>query len=126
VLTVRSGHNLQLFLVIAELSPLPLLKFPILLSLIFQLMVTCLDDRMVNTRNGRAEVENTQANGNPPPPLTLAQTIASILEFRDEQTELLRQLMANSAHGGNGARNAPATAPTTYNDFTATHLLLFT
>jgi hypothetical protein len=56
----------------------------------------------------------------------LAQAIASILESRDEQTELLRQLIANSTHGGNGARNAPSPAPTTYNDFTATHPPLFT
>jgi hypothetical protein len=34
--------------------------------------------------------------------------------------------MANSARGGNGARNAPAPSPTTYNDFVATHLSLFT
>jgi hypothetical protein len=56
----------------------------------------------------------------------LAQAIASILESRDEQTELLRQLVANSTRGGNGARNAPAPAPTTYNDFAATHPPLFT
>jgi hypothetical protein len=56
----------------------------------------------------------------------LAQAIASILESRDEQTELLRQLIANSTRGGNGARNAPAPALTTYNDFTATHPPLFT
>jgi hypothetical protein len=56
----------------------------------------------------------------------LAQAIISILESRDEQTELLRQLVANSTHGGNGARNAPAPAPTTYSDFVATHPLLFT
>jgi hypothetical protein len=56
----------------------------------------------------------------------LAQAIASILESRDEQTELLRQLVANSTRGGNGARNAPAPAPTTYSDFTATHPPLFT
>jgi hypothetical protein len=43
---------------------------------------------------------------------------------RDEQTELLRQLVANSTRCGNEARNAPA--PTTYNDFAATHLPLFT
>jgi hypothetical protein len=54
------------------------------------------------------------------------QAIASILESHDEQTELLRQLMANSARGGNGARNAPTPAPTTYDDFTATHPSLFT
>jgi hypothetical protein len=34
--------------------------------------------------------------------------------------------MANSACGGNGARNAPALAPTTYGDFVATHLPIFT
>jgi hypothetical protein len=36
--------------------------------------------------------------------------------------------MANSAHSGNGARNAPSPAPasTTYSDFTATHPPLFT
>jgi hypothetical protein len=33
---------------------------------------------------------------------------------------------SNSARGGNGARNAPAPAPTTYSDFTATHPPLFT
>jgi hypothetical protein len=53
-------------------------------------MVTCLDDKNVNTHNGRAEAENAQGNGNLPPPPSLAQTIASILESRDEQTELLR------------------------------------
>jgi hypothetical protein len=63
---------------------------------------------------------------NPPPPPSLAQAITSILESRDEQTELLQQLMANSTGGGNGARNAPALAPTTYSDFTATHPPLFT
>jgi hypothetical protein len=34
--------------------------------------------------------------------------------------------MANSAHGGNGARNAPAPTLTTYSDFAATHPPLFT
>jgi hypothetical protein len=34
--------------------------------------------------------------------------------------------MANFARGGNGARNAPALAPTTYSDFAATHPPLFT
>jgi hypothetical protein len=103
-----------------------LLKFGILLNLIFELMTTCLDDRMVNTRNGRVEAENSQANGNPPPPLTFARAIATILESRDKQTELLRQLVANSAYGANGAKNAPAPAPTTYSDFAATHLSICT
>jgi hypothetical protein len=85
-----------------------------------------LDGRMVNTRNVRNGAENSQENGNPPPPPSLAQAIASILEFRDEQTELLWQLIANSTRGGNGARNALAPAPTTYSDFMATHPPLFT
>jgi hypothetical protein len=38
-----------------ELSHLPLLKFALMLSLISKLMVTCLDDRMVNTRNVRKD-----------------------------------------------------------------------
>jgi hypothetical protein len=119
---VRTGFTG--FSVDIELSPLPLLKFAFVLSLISKLMVTCLDDRMVNTRNVRNGAENSQGNGNPPPPPSLAQVIASILESRDEQTELLRQLVANSTRGGNGARNAPA--PTIYNDFAATHPPLFT
>jgi hypothetical protein len=56
----------------------------------------------------------------------LAQAITSILESRGEQTELLRHLIANSTHGGNGARNAPPPAPTTNSDFAATHSPLFT
>jgi hypothetical protein len=79
---------------------------------------------MVNTRNERAGAESSEENGNPTPPPSLAQAIASILESRDEQTKLLRQLVTNSARGGNGARNAPA--PTTYGEFTATHPPLFT
>jgi hypothetical protein len=81
---------------------------------------------MVNTRNGRGDPEPTHPNGNPPPPPTLAHAIASILVSRDEQTKLLWQLVANSTCGGHGARNAPAPAPTTYGDFTATHPPLFT
>jgi hypothetical protein len=103
-----------------------LLKFTLLLSLISKLMVTCLDDRMVNTRNRWARIESAQGNGNLPPPPSLAQEIALILESRDKQTELLHQLVANSVRGGNGAKNVPASAPSTYNDFTATHPLLFT
>jgi hypothetical protein len=60
-----------------------------MLSLISKLMVTCLDGRMVNTRNVRNEVENSQGNRNPPPPPSLAQAIALILQSHNEQTELL-------------------------------------
>jgi hypothetical protein len=126
VLTVWSRQNLLLFSVIVELPHLPLLKFAKLLSLISKLMVMCLDGGMVNTRNGRAGAESSQGNGNPPPPPSLAQAISSILESHDEQTELLRQLVANFTHGGNEARNAPAPALTTYSDFTVTHPPLFT
>jgi hypothetical protein len=125
VLTVRSGQNLPLFSVIVELSPLPLLKFALLLSLISKLMVTCLDDRMMNTHNRRAGTESAQGNGNLPPLPSLVQAIASILESRDEQTKLLHQLMANSTHGGNGVKNAPTPTLTTYGDFATTHPPLF-
>jgi hypothetical protein len=81
---------------------------------------------MVNTRNVRNVAENSQGNENPPPPPSLAQAIASILESRDEQTELLWQLVANSTHDGNEVRNAPALALTTYSDFVTTHPPLFT
>jgi hypothetical protein len=81
---------------------------------------------MVNTHNRWAGAESAQGNRNLPPPPSLAQVITSILESQDEQTELLRQLMASSARGGNGARNACALAPTTYNDFASTHPPLFT
>jgi hypothetical protein len=81
---------------------------------------------MVNTHNEWAGAENSQGNRNPPAPPSLAQAITSILESHDEQIELLWQPVANSARGGNGARNAPAPALTTYNDFTATHPSLFT
>jgi hypothetical protein len=94
--------------------------------LISELMVTHLNDRMVNTHNLRGDPEPDLPNGNPPPPPTLAQAIASILESWDEQTELLWQLVANSAptRGGNGARNNHAQAPTTYGNFAATHPLV--
>jgi hypothetical protein len=60
------------FSVIIELSPLPLLKFALMLSLTSKLMVTCLDDRMMNTHNVRNGAENSQGNRNPPPPPSLA------------------------------------------------------
>jgi hypothetical protein len=81
---------------------------------------------MVNTHNRRGDPEPAHPNGNPPPLPTLAQAIALILESRDEQTELLQQLVANSARGGHGARNTPASALTTYGEFATTHLPLFT
>jgi hypothetical protein len=97
-----------------------------MLSLIFELMVTYFDDRMMNTRNGRGDPEPAHRNRNPPPPPTLAQVIASILESRDEPTEVLWKLVTNSAHDGHVARNAPTLALITYNDFATTHPPLFT
>jgi hypothetical protein len=47
------------FSVIIELSPLPLLKFALMLSLIAKLVVTYLDDRVVNTRNIRTGAVNS-------------------------------------------------------------------
>jgi hypothetical protein len=95
--------------------------------LISELTVTHLNNRMVNTHNLKGDPKPTLLNRNPPPPPTLAQAIASFLESRDEQTKLLWQLVANSilAHGGNGARNNHAQAPTTYGDFATTHPPLF-
>jgi hypothetical protein len=88
-------------------------------------MVICLNDRMVNTHNERGDPVPAHPNGNPPPPPTLAQAIASVHDSRDEQTGLLRQLVANFARGGHGMRNASAPTSTTYGDFAATHPPLF-
>jgi hypothetical protein len=96
--------------------------------MIFELTVTHVNDRMVNTCNGRGDPKPDRPNGNPPPPLTLAEAIASILKSRDEQTELLRQLVANFTltRGGNGASNNHDQMLTTYEDFAVTHPPLFT
>jgi hypothetical protein len=56
----------------------------------------------------------------------MAQAIASILESRDEHTELLRRQVTNSARGYHGARNVSAPIPTNYDDFVDTHPPLFT
>jgi hypothetical protein len=68
-----------------------LLKFGLWLSLISELTVTHLNEIMVNPLNGWGNAEAPRANGpNPPPSSTLAEAITSILESRNEQTELLR------------------------------------
>jgi hypothetical protein len=54
--------------------------------LISELTVTHLNDRMVNTHNRRGDPEPDLPNGNPPPPPTLTQAIAFILESQDGQT----------------------------------------
>jgi hypothetical protein len=59
VLTVRSRQSYRCYLIIVELTPLPLLKFSLLLSFISKIMVMCLVERMVNTRNGRAGTESS-------------------------------------------------------------------
>jgi hypothetical protein len=80
---------------------------------------------MVNTHNRRCEARAAQPN-EPPPSPTLARAITAILESRDQQTELLRQLMDNSAHGGNGAGNAQGLTLTTYANFLVTRPPTFT
>jgi hypothetical protein len=51
--------------------------------------MTCLNERMVNTHNGKGDPESAHHNGNLPPPLTLAQAITSIIDSHEEKTELL-------------------------------------
>jgi hypothetical protein len=90
MLAVRSRQSLPCFPLLLSCHLYQLLKFALMLSWIYKLMVICLDGRMVNTRNVRNGAENSQGNGNPPPPPSLAQAITSILESCDEQIELLR------------------------------------
>jgi hypothetical protein len=75
---------------------------------------------MVNTYNRRADAEAAQPNGAPLPPPNLAQAIASIIDSRVEQTELLRLLVANSTCGGDGDGNVRDKAQSTYVEFLAT------
>ena len=82
---------------------------------------------MVNTRGRRDEPESSTAEQNrthqPPPQPSLADAIAAMLASRDEQTELLRLLL----QGGNRQRGhqEPGGPHTTYGDFLATHLPVF-
>jgi hypothetical protein len=94
------------FPLFTELSPYHCLSLSYCRVLIPEVMVTYLNDRMVNTRNGRGDLKPAQPNENPPLPPTLTQVIASILDSRDEQTELVWQMMANSARGGHRASNS--------------------
>ena len=70
---------------------------------------------------------NTANRGNeghgapPPPPPSLAQAIAALIADRNEQTELMRQLVQNNAGRG---RQAPP-AETDYVGFLATQPPLF-
>jgi hypothetical protein len=77
------------FPLFAELSPYHCLSLPNCCVSISKLMVSCLNDRTVNTRNRSGDPEPAHPNGNLPPPPTLAQAIALILESLNEQTELL-------------------------------------
>jgi hypothetical protein len=89
-------------------------------------MVTHLDDSMVSTRGGSADVETAQLDGHSSPPPTLAQVIASIHESRDEQTELLCLLMTNSNHDSTMIGNARDQARSSYVEFLATQPSTFT
>jgi hypothetical protein len=66
-------------------------------------MINHLYDSMVSTRDGGADGETAQPNGQTFPPPTLAQVITSIHESRVEQTELLHLLVTNSNHEGTTA-----------------------
>jgi hypothetical protein len=114
------------FSVIIELSPLPLIKFAIMLSLISKVMVICLDDRMVNTHNVWVGAKNPKGTRThlyrqvwlKRPPRSLSPTTS--------RPSCCGSSLPTPLHGGNGARNTPAPAPTTYNNFAATHPPLFT
>jgi hypothetical protein len=83
---------------------------------------------MVNTHSGRDEPESSYPNGPPPPPppLTLVQAITSILEARNEHTDLLRRLVDNTTRGGHGVSHLHSHAESTYGEFLATHSPTFT
>jgi hypothetical protein len=66
VFIAQSRQISPVFLFILELSPIPLLKFGLWWNVDFMLMVTHLNGRMVNTRNGRGDLEPALPNGNPP------------------------------------------------------------
>jgi hypothetical protein len=96
----------------------------ILLSLISELMVTCLDDRMVNTRN-RGVILSL---------LTQTGTRLCRRPWLKRSLRSLSHVMSRPSYCGNwwptllmvATRNAPTPAPTTYCDFVATHPPLFT
>ena len=66
--------------------------------------------------NNAANHGNRDHGAPPLPPLSLAQTIAALIADRNEQTELMRQLVQNTAGRG---RQAPP-AETDYVGFLAT------
>ena len=83
---------------------------------------------MVNTRGHRQDNEasgSRQPNveATPPPPPSLAQAIAAVLESREEQTELLRHLVHNSTR--QRGRQEQGGQRATYADFLATHPPVF-
>ena len=71
--------------------------------------------------NNAANYGNGGQGAQPPPPPSLAQAIAALIADRNEQTELLRQLVQNNAGRG---RQAPP-AETDYVGFLATQPPLF-
>jgi hypothetical protein len=109
-----------------KLSPLPLLNFNYYENLISELMVTHLDDSMVSTRDGSADIEATQPDRHSSSPSSLAQVIASIHESRVEQTELLHCLVTNSNRDGTAMDNAQDQARSSYVEFLATQPPTFT
>src|SRR6185437_2162234 len=71
--------------------------------------------------NNAANHENEGHGAPPPPPPSLAQAITALIADRNEQTELMRQLVQNNAGRG---RQAPP-AETDYVGFLATQPPLF-
>jgi hypothetical protein len=81
---------------------------------------------MVSVRDGSVDAETAPSGGHSSPPPTLAQVITSIRKSREEQTELLRLLMANSNCDGTVVGNARDQARSSYMEFLATHPPTFT
>ena len=79
---------------------------------------------MVRTRGMDEAGPSDPGAGELPHPPSLAEAIAAILESRDEQTGLLRQLVQNSARAvGREGQQGPRAS--SYADFLATHPPMF-
>ena len=84
---------------------------------------------MVGTRQRPEQGENSQQLGQNeaplPPPPTLAEAIAALLNARTEQTELMRLLVQNTARTRRQEPLAPGGQQSTFGDFMATHPPVF-
>ena len=84
---------------------------------------------MVGTHQRPEQGENSQQLGQNeaplPPPPTLAEAIAALLDARTEQTELMRLLVQNTARTRRQEPLAPGGQQSTFGDFMATHPPVF-